>query len=105
MSTYFKSRPSFIVKLHNPQQQVQHNRHTTARVVAQLGCDRGLHQHVPSRVQSVPFVGGANFIVDSAMQSYIHTTPGRDVYRPRFPVLMRSSHASPPLNDAGSGSA
>ena len=29
-----------------------------ARVVAQLGCDRGLHQHVHLRVQSVPVVGG-----------------------------------------------
>ena len=28
------------------------------RVVAQLGCDRGLYQHVPLRVQSVPVVGG-----------------------------------------------
>ena len=36
-----------------------------ARVVAQLGCDRGLHQHVPLRVQSVPVVGGV--LVDTAM--------------------------------------
>ena len=38
-----------------------------ARVVAQLGCDRGLHQHVPLRVQSVPVVGGVNVLVDMAM--------------------------------------
>ena len=36
-----------------------------ARVVAQLGCDRGLHQHVPLRVQA--FVGGADVLVDMAM--------------------------------------
>ena len=33
-----------------------------ARVVAQLGCDHGLHQHVPLRVQSVPVVGGVNIL-------------------------------------------
>ena len=53
-----------------------------ARVVAQLGCDRGLHQHVPLRVQSVPVVGGVNVLVDTAMymissmhnnHTYIHT--------------------------------
>ena len=38
-----------------------------ARVVAQLGCDRGLHQHVPLRVQSVLVVGGVNVLVDMAM--------------------------------------
>ena len=38
-----------------------------ARVVAQLGSDRGLHQHVPLRVQSVPVVGGVNVLVDTAM--------------------------------------
>ena len=38
-----------------------------ARVVAQLGCDRGLHQHVPLRAQSVPVVGGVNALVDTAM--------------------------------------
>ena len=38
-----------------------------ARVVAQLGCDRGLHQHVRLRVQSVPVVGGVNVLVDTAM--------------------------------------
>ena len=38
-----------------------------ARVVVQLGCDRGLHQHVPLRVQSVLVVGGASFLVDTAM--------------------------------------
>ena len=38
-----------------------------ARVAAQLGWDRGLHQHVPLRVQSVPVVGGVNFLVDTAM--------------------------------------
>ena len=38
-----------------------------ARVVALLGCDRGLHQHVPLRVQSVPVVGGVNVLVDTAM--------------------------------------
>ena len=37
-----------------------------ACVVAQLGCDRGLHQHVPLRVQSVPAVGGVNVLVDTA---------------------------------------
>ena len=38
-------------------------------VVAQLGCDRGLHQHVPLRVQSVdPVVGGLNVLVDTAMR-------------------------------------
>ena len=37
------------------------------RVVAQLGCDRGLHQHVPLRVQSVPVVGGVNVVADTAM--------------------------------------
>ena len=44
-----------------------------ARVVAQLGCDRGLHQHVPLRVQPVPVAGGVNVLVDTAMQSYIRT--------------------------------
>ena len=44
-----------------------------ARVVAQLGCDRGLHQHVPLTVQSVPVVGGVNVLVDTAMWSCIHT--------------------------------
>ena len=38
-----------------------------ARVVAQLGCDRGLHQHVSLTVQSVPVVGGVNVLVDTAM--------------------------------------
>ena len=38
-----------------------------ARVVAQLGCDRGLHQHVPLGVQSVPVVRGVNVLVDTAM--------------------------------------
>ena len=38
-----------------------------------LGCDRGLHQHVPLRVQSVPVVGGVSVLVDTAMLSYIHT--------------------------------
>ena len=39
----------------------------TARVVAQLDCDRGLHQHVPLGAQSVPVVGGVNVLVDTAM--------------------------------------
>ena len=34
-------------------------------VVAQPGCDRGLHQHVPLRVQMVPVVGSV--LVDTAM--------------------------------------
>ena len=38
-----------------------------ARVVAQLGCNRGLHQHVTLRVQSVPVVEGVNVFVDTAM--------------------------------------
>ena len=38
-----------------------------AREVAQLGCDRGVHQHVPLRVQSVPVVRGVNVLVDTAM--------------------------------------
>ena len=38
-----------------------------SHVVAQLGCDRGLHQHVNLRVQSVPVVGGVNVLVDTAM--------------------------------------
>ena len=38
-----------------------------ARVVAQLGCGRGLHQHMPLRVQSVPVFGGVNVLVDTAM--------------------------------------
>ena len=38
-----------------------------ARVVAQLGCDRGLHLHVPFRVQSVSVVGGVNVVVDMAI--------------------------------------
>ena len=38
-----------------------------ARVVAQLGCDRGLQQHGPLRVQSVPVVGGVNVLEDTAM--------------------------------------
>ena len=42
-------------------------------MVAQLGCDRGLHQHVPLRVQTVPVVRGVNVLVHTAMQSYIHT--------------------------------
>ena len=37
------------------------------RVVAQLGCVRRLHQHMPLRVQSVPPVGGVNVLVDTAM--------------------------------------
>ena len=40
---------------------------TPGPVVAQLGCDRGLHQHVPLRVQSVPVVGGVNVLVDTAI--------------------------------------
>ena len=44
-----------------------------AGVVAQLGCDRGLHQHVPLRVQSVPVVGGVNVLVDMAMYTQIYT--------------------------------
>ena len=36
------------------------------REVAQLGCDRGLHQHVPLRVQSVPEVRGFNILEDTA---------------------------------------
>ena len=38
-----------------------------ARVAAQLGCDCGLHQHVPLRVQSVPVVGGVNVLVDTTL--------------------------------------
>ena len=38
-----------------------------AHVVAQLGCDRGLHQRVPLGGQSVPDVGGVNVLVDMAM--------------------------------------
>ena len=38
-----------------------------AHLVAQLGCDRGLHQHVPLRVQSVPVVGGVNVLVDTTV--------------------------------------
>ena len=38
-----------------------------ARVVAQRGCDRGLHQHVPLRVQSVTVVEGVNALVGTAM--------------------------------------
>ena len=38
-----------------------------ARVVAQLGCDCGLHQQVPLRVQSVSVVGGVNVLVETAM--------------------------------------
>ena len=53
-----------------------------ARVVAQLGCDRGLHQHVPLRVQSVPVFGGVNVLVDTAMQSYIHTSAARLCHPP-----------------------
>ena len=37
-----------------------------ARVVAQLGCDRGLHQQAPLRVQTVPVVGRVNVLVDTA---------------------------------------
>ena len=37
-----------------------------ARVAAQLGCGRGLHQHATLRVQSVPVVGGVNALVDTA---------------------------------------
>ena len=37
-----------------------------ARVVA-LGCDHGLQQHVPLRVQSVPIAGGVNVLMDTAM--------------------------------------
>ena len=42
-------------------------------MMAQLGCDHGLLQHVPLRVQSVTVVGGVNVLVDTAMYSYIHT--------------------------------
>ena len=38
-----------------------------ARTVAQLGCDSGLHQRVPLRVQSVRVVGGVNVLVDTTM--------------------------------------
>ena len=38
-----------------------------ARVVAQPGCDSGLHQHVPLRVQSLPVVGGVNVLADTAI--------------------------------------
>ena len=38
-----------------------------ACVVAQLACDRGLHQHVPLRVQSDSVVGGVKVLVDTAM--------------------------------------
>ena len=38
-----------------------------ALMVTHAGCDRGLHQHVPLRVQSVPIVGGVNVLVDTAM--------------------------------------
>ena len=41
-----------------------------ARVVAQLGCDRGLHQHMPLRV---PAVRGVNILADTAMPSHINT--------------------------------
>ena len=60
-----------------------------ARVVAQLGCDRGLHQHVPLRVQSVPVVGGVNALVDTAMLSYIYTY----IAKPE-PNQVRSTHVS-----------
>ena len=36
-----------------------------ARLEAQLGCDRGLHQRVPLRVHMVPFAGGANVLGDT----------------------------------------
>ena len=39
----------------------------TVRGAALMGCDRGLHQHVPLRVHSVPVVGGVNVLVDTAM--------------------------------------
>ena len=40
--------------------------------LAQLGCDHGLHQHVPLRVESVPVVRGVNVLMDTAMLSYMH---------------------------------
>ena len=58
-----------------------------AHVVAQMGCDHGLHQHMPLRVQSVTVVGGANFRVDTAMQPYIHMI---EALEPRNIVGLRS---------------
>ena len=43
-----------------------------ARVVAQVGCDHGLHQHAPLRVQSIPAVGGVIALVDMARFSYTY---------------------------------
>ena len=44
-------------------------------MVAQLGCDRGLHRHVPLRVQSVAFVGVVNVLVDTAMYTILSMLP------------------------------
>ena len=51
-----------------------------ARVVAQLGCDDGVHQHVPLRVQLVPVFRGVNVLVDSAILSSIHTGVMSDLF-------------------------
>ena len=46
-------------------------------MVAQLGCDHGLRQHVHLRVQSVSAVGGVNVLVDTATHACIRQrTPG-----------------------------
>ena len=64
---YFKGLGCFAVHIHTHLVARPLPWGEMARVVAQLGCDRGLHQHVPLRVQSVPVVGGVNVLVDTAM--------------------------------------
>ena len=44
-----------------------------ARVVAQLGCDRGLHQHVPLRVESRLSEVSMSLWIRLCNHSYIHT--------------------------------
>ena len=61
-----------------------------ARVVAQLGRDRGLHQHMPFRVQSVPD-GGVNVLVVIYIY-YIRTYV--------IIIYIRAHHSWPPLQEA-----
>ena len=42
-------------------------------MVAQMGCDRALHQHVPVMVQSVTVVRVANVLVDTATLTHTRT--------------------------------
>ena len=61
-------------------------------VVAQLCSDHGLHQHVPLRVQSIPFVTGFyhNVLVDTAVQQYIRSGEQVEKYQASPRLLPRT---------------